>query len=216
MNERVDVVLGFDPGGKGNFGWSICEIARGQLGIIETGVASDALEVMERVSAARPGNARVLAAGIDAPMFWSKTGGREVDPIIREAIKRRGCSTAAGTVQHVNSLRGACLVQGVLLGLYLHQKFNDVPITEAHPKALLRLLDDSDSARLTELTDGRSEHERDAVLAAFAAWSMHRRAPGWKNLYWDEPKPILPLETPVSYWMPIPGGECGRSGDNRR
>ena len=203
MSERIDVVLGFDPGGAGNFGWSICKIAGGQLGIIETSVASDALEAIKKVSAALPSNVRVLAAGIDAPMFWSKTGGREVDPIIREAIKRRGCSTAAGTVQHVNALRGACLAQGVLLGLYLHRELA-VPITEAHPKALLWLLCPEESAQLTQLTNGRSEHERDAVLAAFAAWSMYRRAPGWRNLYCDEPKPILPLGTPVSYWMPIP------------
>ena len=214
MNERVDVVLGFDPGGKGNFGWSICKIAGGQLGIIKTGVASHAKEVMERVSAALPGNARVLAAGIDAPMFWSGTGNRKVDRVIRDALRKRGCPTKS--VLEVNALWGAVLVQGVLLASYLHQEFNAVSITEAHPKVLLCLLDGAESARLTQLANGLPEDERDAVWAAFAAWSMHRRAPGWRNLYWDEPNPILPLKTPVSYWMPIPGGECGRSGDNRR
>ena len=205
MNERVDVVLGFDPGGKGNFGWSICKIAGGQLSIIETGVASDALEVIRTVSAALPSSVRVLAAGIDAPMFWSRAGNRTVDGIIREALRSHGYPTRS--VLEVNQLWGVVLVQGVLLGSYIHQEFKAVPITEAHPKVLLRLLDDSESARLTQLTDGRSEHERDAVLAAFAAWSMYRRAPGWRNLYWDEPNPILPLRTPVSYWMPIPREE---------
>ena len=214
MSERVDVVLGFDPGGTNKFGWSICEIAGGQLGIIETGVASDALEVIRKVSAALPSNVRVLAAGIDAPMFWSRTGNRTVDGIIREELSGRGYPTRS--VLEVNQLWGVVLVQGVLLGSYIHQEFNAVPITEAHPKVLLRLLNDSESARLTQLTDGRSEHERDAVVAAFAAWSMHRRAPGWRNLYWDEPNPILPLGTPVSYWMPISAGGCGRDTDGRR
>ena len=210
MSERVDVVLGFDPGGAGNFGWSICTVGGGQLCTLQNGVSepragSDQKEY--RLSSSI-GNARVLAAGIDAPMFWSKTGGREVDPIIREAIKRSWTvALHQASVQHVNALRGACLVQGVLLGSYLHQEFNAVPITEAHPKALLWLLCPKESAQLTQLTNGRSEHERDAVLAAFAAWSMHRRTPGWRNLYWDEPNPILPLRTPVSYWMPIPAGE---------
>lgn len=214
MNERVDVVLGFDPGGRKKFGWSICKIAGGQLDIIETGVASDALEVIRTVSAALPSSVRVLAAGIDAPMFWSRAGNRTVDGIIREELSGRGYPTRS--VLEVNQLWGVVLVQGVLLGSYIHQEFNAVPITEAHPKVLLRLLEESESARLTELTDDRSEHERDAVVAAFAAWSMHRRAPGWRNLYWDEPNPILPLGTPVSYWMPIPGGECGRGADGRR
>lgn len=203
MDERVDVVLGFDPGGAGNFGWSICTVGGGQLCTLQTGVASHALEAIRTVSSKLPLDARVVAAGIDAPMFWSNIGGRQVDKIVREAITHHGCKTAPGIVQHVNALRGACLVQGVLLGSYLHQEFS-VPITEAHPKALLWLLCPEESAQLTRLTNGRSEHERDAVLAAFAAWSMHRRTPGWRNLYWDEPNPILPLGTPVSYWMPIP------------
>ncbi len=204
MSERVAVVLGFDPGGAEKFGWSICPIDGGELGILKTGVASDALEVIRAVSSVLPPNTRVLAAGIDAPMFWSTTGTREVDPIIRDEIQRRGCGTASSTVQHPNSLRGACLVQGVLLGRYIRQRFNDVPITEAHPKALLWLLDDTERDRLNRLTNGLSEDKRDAVLAAFAAWSMYRRAQGWRNLYLDEPNPILPLGTPVSYWMPIP------------
>ena len=217
MNEQVAIVLGFDPGGRGKFGWSICKIDGEQLCICKTGVASHAKEVIETVSAALPPNARVLAAGIDAPMFWSDIGGRQVDKIVREAITHHGCRTAPGTVQHVNALRGACLVQGVLLGSYVRKEF-DVPITEAHPKALLWLLCAEESAQLTQLTNGRSEHERDAVLAAFAAWSMHRRSPGWRNLYCEEEPyyPILPLETPISYWMPIPEGGCGRGAEGRQ
>ena len=205
MDERVDVVLGFDPGGRGKFGWSICEIVGGQLGIIETGVASDALEVIGTVSAALPSNVRVLAAGIDAPMFWSDTGTRRVDRIVKEAVRMHGGRPLV--VLAVNGLRGAVLVQGVLLGSHIHQELN-VPITEAHPTALLQLPGAAIPCRLRaeleQLRIERSEHERDAVVAAFAAWSMHRRTPGWRNLYWDEPNPILPLRTPVSYWMPIP------------
>ena len=213
MNEQVDIVLGFDPGGANNYGWSICKIDNCSLSIYKTGVASHALEVIRTVSSRLPSNARVLAVGIDAPMFWSGAGNRKVDRIVREALRRRGHPTES--VLEVNSLWGACLVQGILLGSYLHQEFN-VPITEAHPKALLWLLCAAESAQLTQLTNGRSEHERDAVLAAFAAWSMHHRSPGWRNLYWGEPNPILPLGTPVSYWMPIPEGGCGRGALGRQ
>ena len=34
MNEQVAIVLGFDPGGRGKFGWSICKIDGEQLCIL--------------------------------------------------------------------------------------------------------------------------------------------------------------------------------------
>ena len=55
-----------------------------------------------------------------------------------------------------------------------------------------------------------NEHELDATYAAYAAWRMHQRLQGqmngWHNLYPGEPEAnlVLPLGTPVSYWMPIP------------
>ena len=198
-----DVVLGFDPGGKKAFGWAVCGSNGQRLHVQRTGVVSDAEEAHAAVSEVLPANAHVVAAGIDAPLFWGRSRGRRADDIVRDAVKARGHGGASGTVQQVNSLRGACLVQGVLLGRLIHQSIPHAPITEAHPKALLWLLKTCD---LSDLVDGAnptaSEHERDAVLAAYAAW-MGPRA-DWRNLLEDEPRPVLPLGTPVKYWMPLP------------
>ena len=60
------------------------------------------------------------------------------------------------------------------------------------------------------ITDLTNEHERDATIAAFAAWSMHAGAKGWCDLYPREPCSVKPFCTPVSYWMPIPNLNVNR------
>ena len=219
MPERMDFILGFDPGGKGTggkgeFGWSVCRIDGDKLRRpAKTGLATDARNAIDQVersikelSDGLPEEPRVLAAGIDAPMFWSITGGnRKVDEIVRKALKDKGYpgKKIGGTVQDVNSLQGACLVQGILLGKYLHETYT-LKITEAHPKALEHLLKESgQSGRINPLIEGLDDHERDATLAAFAAWSMHERSPGWRDLRSSEEDSVQPFDTPVSYWMPI-------------
>ena len=212
-----DLVLGFDPGGSKSFGWAVCENRDDLLKVHKTGVASDAEEAFNRAAASLLPDARVIAAGVDAPMFWGRAGNRSVDVSIRKAVGACGHPNAAGTVQQVNSLWGACLAQGILLGNFLHEAFPGAEITEAHPKALLWLLGVATPTRpangvaLSELRQlggvagtNVSEHERDAVIAALAAWSMCRREPGWRDLFGEEPNPVLLLGTPVSYWMPLP------------
>ena len=224
MPERMDFILGFDPGGKGNsgkgnsgkgkFGWSVCRIDGDKLRRpAKTGLATNARNAIDQVersikelSDGLQEEPRVLAAGIDAPMFWSITGGnRRVDEIVKKALKDKGCpgKKIGGTVQNVNSLRGACLVQGILLGKYLHETYT-LKITETHPKALEHLLKKSgQSGRINPLIEGLDDHERDATLAAFAAWSMHERSPGWRDIRSSEEGSVQPFDTPVSYWMPI-------------
>ena len=165
-----EIVLGFDPGGQHKFGWALGEDLGKRLSMLATGVVSDAQEAVATVSSRLPPRAHVAAAGIDAPLFWGEAGNRTVDNLIRRAVAERGHSHASGTVQAVNSLRGACLVQGVLLAKLLHDGFPDAVITEAHPKALLWLLNPaistSDPKALQSLTgvkraEGKnlSEHE---------------------------------------------------------
>ena len=196
----MDIVWGFDPGGNRRFGWSVCTADGGQMRCSKTGVASHSQEAIEQVLSSLPPGATVLAAGIDAPLFWDrKKGNREVDGIVRGAVADKGCPYSSGTVQQVNSLRGACLVQGVLLADALHQEFPEARITEAHPKALSWLLGKAVPSHPPSV----SEHEHDACLAAFTAWSMLQKSPGWQDIYLKEPNPIRPFGTPVSYWMPL-------------
>ena len=216
MSEPKDIFLGFDPGGrgtekgetrKGRFGWSICKIQAGggEIKVIDTGLARDANEVVTAVIESLCCNNlqrdRVQAAGIDAPLIWTETGIREVDGIIQKAVKGYNYR-----IQTINQLRGACLVQGVLLADQLYRKFK-LPITEVHPGALSCLLDISTLCCISSLTLEMTEHEADATLSAYAAWRMWENDPKWRNLFEFEKEagPILcPLETPVSYWMPIP------------
>ena len=218
MSEPVDIFLGFDPGGRGrcrskncdgncgrgNFGWSICASHNQDAGclclkVIKSGVSCSAKGVLDAVTAylskcLPEGNVR--AAGIDAPLFYNYTGeDRTVDKIIR---KRLGENHS--TVIPVNSLKGACLVQGVLLADQIHQVFK-WPITEVHPGALRRL-DSCMPGRIRGLPS--NEHQRDAAFAAYAARAMCREEEGWRDLFPKEPAPIVPLNVRVSYWMPIP------------
>ena len=195
MTEPVEIFLGFDPGGRagiGKFGWSICRAEAEQLQVCATGRAQYSGQVVERVMNALPANPRVLAIGIDAPMFWNTTGeDRVVDAII---------GGAGVHPLRVNSMYGACLVQGVLVGDALYQLFN-APITEVYPGAL-QALDGLMLDRIRGLP--ANADEADATYAAYAAWRMYQRDPEWRDLFPEEPNPILPLGTPVSYWMPIP------------
>ena len=226
MNEPVEIFLGFDPGGKDAFGWCVCQSRAGEFALVDTDVASYADEAVKQVlnSESLPTNYRVLAVGIDSPMFWNITGEkRKVDGKIREAVRRarviqRQREQEIGRfprLMEVNSLPGAVLVQGILLGASLYQRFR-APITEAYPGALRCLLEachdnkslppelEDHKAKLKRSPIDKDNHEWDALAAAYAAWCMHRQAPGWRDLFSEEPDPVLPLGTPVSYWMPIP------------
>ena len=217
MSESSGLILGFDPGGAGRFGWSVCGVENDELQVpLATCLADDAEDALDQVkktikSSGLSGRAHVLGAGIDAPLFWGRRGKRKVDDVLRKALRDGMFRTPSGTVQQINSLRGACLVQGVLLARYLSDWEPGLPITEAHPKALLHLLRHSgrtDMTMLARLVEGpqRSEHERDATLSAIGAWAMYKRLPGWRDLSCEEPNPLQPFGTPVAYWMPIPKG----------
>lgn len=214
MPEFTDLVLGFDPGGKGAFGWSVCRVVDGSLQPpAKTGLADRAWEALAQTKQATETgfgtrDARVVAAGIDAPLIWTMQEGRMADVAVRQALKETGVPSRelGGRVQHFNSLRGSCVVQGVLLAKLLHDMWT-LEITEAHPKALRRLLEHSESevtVMVEGLTADLKEHRLDATLAAVAAWAMHTGQPGWRDLYSQEHSSVQPFDSPVSYWMPIP------------
>jgi predicted nuclease with RNAse H fold len=200
MSEPKDIFLGFDPGGKGrgrgNFGWSICRDNDGEFEQLHSGLGRYAGEVVEQVRANLPKNAYVRAAGIDAPMFWDRTGRlyRNVDEIIRNA-GRLPVST--------NGLYGAVLAQGVLVAVLLRDHFGDLAITETFPSALRGLLDPI-PPQLVQI-DNETPHQCDARTAAYAAWCMNAGGmAGWQDLLLCEPEPYHLIDPPASYWMPIP------------
>ena len=211
----MNYYLGFDPGGKRSFGWAVARIGNGaSIVLVTSGCAAHAREAIDEALRHVPSEYDPVAAGIDAPLFWTPTGTREVDAMVRGVLRACKAPSPGGTVQQLNSLRGACLVQGVAAAVLLRQRLPNILLTETHPKALLwhlRLAHDGrphGGAKIQELPhfsseDGLdSEHERDAVLSCVAAASLHRKDPGWRDLLPLEPHPIHLVPGPVSYWMP--------------
>lgn len=214
-------VIGFDPGGIGQFAWCLTE-ATDPPRLRHCGVSDHASGAVGAVSKHIDDSMQLLAAGIDSPLFWIGNGDRRVDQIVRTKIHALGARNIWGTVQSVNSLRGACLAQGILAAWLLRSRFPNIRITESHPKALLWLLELANKERpvrevrmshLCRLIDcdlqDLSEHERDAALGAVAALAMIRKADGWRDLALDENDAFVPV-APVEYWMPI-NDACGKT-----
>jgi hypothetical protein len=109
----------------------------------------------------------------------------------------------SGTVSSVNSLRGACVVQGILTARIAAAKWDNTLITEAHPKALLRLYADAASFVGQHVAATATEHERDAALSAYSAWAAATKRHGWRNIVVDENAPFFPGGNPVTYWFPV-------------
>lgn len=209
----MGVFLGFDPGGAGAFGWCVLEGNGLPLNVTARGIGNHAHDAVDSALAA-VGGKPVSASGIDAPLFWRSDGDRQVDQMVRTQIIALGA--AGGTVNSVNSMRGACLVQGVMVGVLLRQSLgSDTQLTESHPKAALWLLhvavpgNPPDAITLAQLNQyfvgnvqHASDHERDAALGALSAFAMTSNLQGWHDLFPHEVNPVLPLSQPIGYWMP--------------
>jgi len=210
----MDVYLGFDPGGAGAFGWCVLAGDQLPLQILKRGVANHATQaVYDALTVVGPANLR--SAGIDAPLFWQPKGDRNADQVVRNRIVQLGSN--GGTVNAVNSMRGACLIQGMMVAMLLRKARSELAITESHPKALLWLLsiatrgNPTSAVALANLGHlvvgeviGASDHERDAALGAFTAFAMTAGLSGWRNLYPQESHALSPLNPPPGYWLPLP------------
>jgi hypothetical protein len=211
----MEIYLGFDPGGVDKFGWAACYSEGDILRLIASRKAGNAKEAVSQALSTVPIKGIIVSAGIDSPLFWTENGDRYVDELVRRAIQKLGAPNPGGTVQNLNSLRGACLVQGVLTTKLLHDQLPQIAITESHPKALLYLLGIANekirpaTVTVNDLSsyvifdsDQVGEHERDSVLAAITAFAQRRKPRGWINLFERERKPVIPFDYQVSYWMP--------------
>jgi hypothetical protein len=200
-------IVGFDPGGKKAFGWAVVRSGNSgnnELIFVASGVCTGAPSAFFAAQSAIPGGKAPTGVGIDSPLFWIPNGDRLSDSVVRTLV----CSTGkgvSGTVGHVNSLRGACLVQGIFAAINVHREWPVSKVTEAHPKALLVV---SRSAREWIETIGLPtdrDHERDAALAAFSAFNFVNSAAGWQDLARkeaDTQKPFFPAGHEVAYYFP--------------
>ncbi len=207
------VILGFDPGGQKQFGWCAAEVTnKGRLRLCASNTANHAADAVKAALREAGSVGRIKAAAIDSPLFWIADGDRSADKLVRIALRR---FRAGSTVQHVNSLQGACLAQGMMAAYLLRNEVPAIRITESHPKALLWLLGIASAERaVAEVRMSHlvtviecessviSDHERDAALGAIAALAMIEKRSRWRDLYREEREPFAPV-SPVEYWMPV-------------
>ena len=188
--------FGADPGGKKAFGVAVLE----DDGSYRTSIVSSVDEALAWFKGSPRG------VGIDAPMWWSSGSGgdRKADQFIRRTYGVR-----SGTVQAANSLKGAVLIQGIMLALRLRERWPSLPVSETHPKALCKAHGWTAWETVAELfgLEGRpaTEHERDALLSAVAIregiegrWALNlalERLPG-------EQDPQTVPHGPLTYYWP--------------
>jgi hypothetical protein len=194
--------VGLDPGGQASFGWSVLHVDPDSQVRLQRGTSSNVVVAIDCLTAELDG-ACPDAVGIDSPLFWVPVGDRQADRFVRRMVCAAGGSS--GTVSHVNSLRGACLVQGALAAHYAAQRWPTSLITEAHPKALLRVSVAAREFIASHLAGSDDEHQRDAMLAAYSAWAAASSFVGWRDLVSDEATPFFPAGRQVSYWFPDAG-----------
>ena len=190
--------IGFDPGGDKAFGWSVLTRQGSEFTVTATGTCSSARHALAEVAAACPNAPQALA--IDAPLFWASEGDRNADRLVRKMVCAQGGHS--GTVSHVNSLRGACLVQGVMVGRMATEMWPETKISEAHPKALLAVSTNARTFLESLANHGKTEHERDATIAGYTAHMFATESAGWHNLALLEQNIYHPVGPHVAYWFP--------------
>jgi hypothetical protein len=191
-------VVGFDPGGDQAFGWAALSWDEGQVARFVSGTCSNAPDALHAARVSIP--CEPAAFAVDAPLFWIPSADRKADQLIRKMVCAAGGSS--GTVSHVNSLRGACLVQGVLVARMAAQAWPEAIISEAHPKALLQVSSAARAFANAVLKHSSTEHERDAGLAAFTALNLMTDSTGWHDLVKLEQDHYFPAGNPVAFWFP--------------
>ena len=89
--KRVSSILGFDAGGVGQFGWAVGTTEDLALPSIVASGRAPSAEVAVATALSIAGDPHgVAAAGIDAPLFWTPAGVRNVDNLVRRAMHARG------------------------------------------------------------------------------------------------------------------------------
>ena len=192
------LVAGFDPGGVAAFGWAVLSGSFDAPQFVAGGVCTGARAAVE--AAAKHLHTDPLAVGIDAPLFWSPLGDRRADRFVRKLVCKAG--GRGGTVSHVNSLQGACLIEGAIAARLVRDRWPVAQITEAHPKALLAVCAEVHAFASLPNVQGEGHHLRDAALGALSALAMLERRITWHDLAANEPTALHPLGVPVEYWFP--------------
>ena len=201
-------VAGFDPGGrdkkkKPQFGWCVAEFADSP-NVIKKGTVACADEAFHEMhKSLNDTKGQLVATGIDSHLYWMRNGKRRnADSIVWDALKKELPSATTGRVQAVNSLQGACLIQGFFLAKKIESNYPYCKITETHPKVLLEI---SPKVKdyVNQVPSICNEHERDAIISAWAAAKCFLHG-GKPNLFcFENKKDIHAFLEETIYWWPI-------------
>lgn len=191
-------VLGLDPGGANAFGWAVLVGAFDSARFVAGGVCTGARAAIDEATLRL--DEHPAAVGIDAPLFWSCSRDRYADVFVRTLVCRK--DGRGGTVNHINSLRGACLVEGAMAAHLARHRWATARITEAHPKALLAISTEVEMFASLPSIQGDGHHIRDAALGALTALAMIEQRANWQDLAALEPDPLYPLGVKAEYWFP--------------
>lgn len=192
MRARGAIWIGADPGGRGNFGIAILtDDGQSRASCVDHADQAVAF-VREHIDGTPSG------LGVDAPLWWAS--GRSGDRLADQWLRQR-YGLPGGEVQTTNSLRGAALVQGAMFVQRMRELYPTVPVTESHPKALLKALTqdrwEAFALRFGLKPEIESDHERDALIAAVSAREgFERRWP--RDLSTDR---LSCEQDPQSYWL---------------
>jgi predicted nuclease with RNAse H fold len=184
--------VGADPGGKGKFGIAILtDNEQPQTSSVDC--ADSAIDFVRGHLDRTP-----AGVGVDAPLWWSS--GRSSDRLADQWLRKR-YGLSGGEVQTANSLQGAALVQAAMFIQRIRETYPAVPVTESHPKALLKVLTKGDwkvfAGRFGLKVVPANDNERDALIAAISAREGFEKR--WPH---DLIIKRLPSEQdPNSYWL---------------
>ncbi len=200
-----EIILGLDPGGKGNFGWVLLEFStKLPLNLLSSGVADHAETAVNMAfNEASLLGGEVIVAAIDAPLCWISGPEREADRNLRKERNSIGCRG----VMHINSLSGACLAQGMMAAKMLEAR--GIDLVETHPGSvedILKYRGELEASLSKEILSlPHRDHQRDAALAALAAWAWLIKQPNWNDLnqkYPSEGQSFTLLKGVPPYMMP--------------
>ena len=212
MPDPKGFILGFDPGGAGHFGWSICETVMANYDHPQKTESAWQTTLGVRWTRCKE-PCRITHTSLPRELMprcsGARRGDRTVDVVLRKALRETKFPRPklGGTIQTANSLRGACVVQGLLLAKYLSETSWGLTITESHPRALSHLLHHmGQQDMIKRLTAGLADytqyatrclcgceeakkpparladHKRDATLSAISAWAaIYPTLPKWEE-----------------------------------
>ncbi|WP_425409699.1 hypothetical protein [Hyphococcus sp.] len=172
------IFFGYDPGGQGNHGVAIADIASDGTFSSEPELylERNTGEVVRKFSQINS----VAAVGVDTLLAWSLNGGRICDNVLRAKY-----STKSASIISQNSLYSSMTINGVMFALAVQE--TQTPLYETHPKLILHIIDqvDEQCAELKERVFGlrgsatsksRLKNADDMGDALVAAWCASR---GW-------------------------------------